>query len=145
MIVTCSRGLKLCADKFISDCKGHEWDMIVLPGGLPGANHLRDSVDLKELLKHQKASGRFIAAICAAPAVVLQTHGLLDGKTATCYPAPKFTDTLVLKSNDRVCVDGNFITSQGPATSLEFSLQLVEVLFGKKKAADVGAEMLFIH
>ena len=113
--------------------------------GMPGATHLRDSTDLKELLQHQKSKGKFIAAICAAPAVVLQSHGLLEGKAATCYPVPKFTDSLALYRSDRVCVDGNVITSQGPATSLEFSLKLVEVLFGKKKADDVGAEMLFVH
>lgn len=145
LVVTCSRGLKICADKSISECKGHEWDMIVCPGGMPGATHLRDSKDLKDLLLQQRNKGKFIAAICAAPAVVLQSHGLLEGKTATCYPVPKFTDVLTHRSTDRVCVDGNVVTSQGPATSLEFSLKLVELLFGKKKADDVGAEMLFLH
>lgn len=143
LIVTCSRGLKMCADKLISECQGQEWDMIVCPGGMPGATHLRDSTVLKELLIQQKVHGKFIAAICAAPAVVLQSHGLLEGKTATCYPVPKFTDSLSQRSSAKVCVDGNVITSQGPATSLEFSLKLVEVLFGKQKAADVGAEMLY--
>jgi len=147
LVVTCSRGLKLCADKYISDCKGHmEWDMIVCPGGMPGANHLHSSTDLKELLQHQKSKGKFIAAICAAPAVVLQPHGLLDGLTrVTCYPVPKFTNQIPSYTNDRVCVDGNVITSQGPATSLAFSLKLVELLFGKKKSDDVAAEMLFVH
>ena len=77
---------KIIADKLITDCINEEYDMIVLPGGLSGAEHLRDSEELTQLLKKQEESGKYYAAICAAPVVVLQHHGLLEGKKATVNP-----------------------------------------------------------
>jgi 4-methyl-5(b-hydroxyethyl)-thiazole monophosphate biosynthesis len=144
LIVTCSRGVKLCADKHIIHCTNEDWDLIACPGGMPGAAHLRDSPELKELLMNQNNSGKYIAAICAAPAIVFSSHGLLKGKTATCYPGPKLIAMMENRSNDRVVVDGNVITSQGPGTSLEFSLKLVEILFGVGKATELSKEMLLL-
>lgn len=91
--VTCSRGVKLVADAMIGDVVDKLFDAIVLPGGMPGAEHLASSEPLAALLKAQAASGRLTAAICAAPVVVLQKHGLLEGKKATAHPA--FSDKLV--------------------------------------------------
>ena len=140
--VAASRGVKIVADALIADCADETYDCIVLPGGMPGAEHLRDSAPLIAKLKEQKAAGRLYAAICASPAVVLKHHGLLDGVRATCYPA--FRDRLdpAYASNDRVVVDGHCITSQGPATAIDFALKLVEVLFGPDKAKEVGQAML---
>lgn len=90
----------------------------------------------------QNKSKRPIGAICAAPAVVLGTHGLLNGKTATCYPAEKFQSTIEKISSKRVVVDGNIITSQGPGTSFEFAIVLIEILYGKEKSAAIAKEML---
>ena len=87
---------------------------LLLTYSLKGSNHLRDSTELKSLLIKQNRMKKPIGAICAAPAVVLGTHGLLSGKTATCYPAEKFQSTIQKISNKRVVVDGNIITSQGP-------------------------------
>jgi 4-methyl-5(b-hydroxyethyl)-thiazole monophosphate biosynthesis len=140
--VTASRGVKLVADALIADCANTTYDCIVLPGGMPGAEHLRDSRPLVAKLKEQKASGRLYAAICASPAVVLQDHGLLEGIKATCYPS--FRDKLdpACASNDRVVVDANCVTSQGPGTAIEFALKLVELLFGPDKAKEVAKAML---
>jgi len=138
--VTASRGVNLVADTVISDCVGNIYDLIVLPGGMPGAEHLRDSSELTEMLKDQAASGRLYAAICASPAVVLKPHSLLENKKATCYPS--LISELDNAEQAKVVVDGNCITSQGPATALEFSLKLVELLFGKEKSQEVAKAML---
>ena len=138
--ITASRGVKIAADALIGDCKGKEYDLIALPGGLPGAEHLRDCGELIEMLKEQKRTGRFYAAVCASPAVVLQHHGLLEGKAATCYPSPDLN--LPGRKDVKVVVDGNCVTSQGPGTALEFALKFVEILFDKEKSQQVAKAML---
>lgn len=140
--ITASRGVKLIADKQISDCTDKQYDLIVLPGGLPGAEYLRDCKELAEMLKKQKQQNKLYAAICASPAVVLGSYGLLDDKRATCHPA--LADKLVCKEKvrDRVVVDGNCITSQGPGTALEFSIELIRQLFGDERAEQVAGPML---
>jgi 4-methyl-5(b-hydroxyethyl)-thiazole monophosphate biosynthesis len=141
--VLCSRGVRIIAECKMSECVSKKWDMIVCPGGMPGAEYLRDCTHLTSLLQSQLEEGKYIAAICAAPAVVLAHHGLLQGRQATCYPADKFTAQLSNYKSDPVVVDGQLITSQGPGTSLAFSLKLVELLFGKEKAEAVSKEMVF--
>ena len=140
--VTASRGVKIVADTLIADCAGTAFDLIALPGGMPGAEHLRDSVELIRLLRRQQAEGRLCAAICASPAVVLQHHGFLGGRKATSHP--NFVDRLENReqADSRVVVDGNLITSRGPGTAIEFALKLVELLFGSEKAAEVGKPMV---
>ena len=113
--------------------------MIVVPGG-PGAKNLRDDEHFINMLKQQKEQNKWIASICASPVVVLQTHGLLDGVTATCYPA--LTDQLPGRREERVVRDGKIITSQGPGTSIEFSLELVKVLFGDEKEREIARALL---
>lgn len=140
--VTCSRGVRLVADSLLADCAGETYDLIVLPGGMPGAERLRDAALLTEMLKRQRDAGKYYAAICASPAVVLEHHGLLEGRRATCHP-----NTASLLKNreaveERVVVDGACITSRAPGTALEFALTLVEVLFGKEKAAEVTRPLL---
>jgi 4-methyl-5(b-hydroxyethyl)-thiazole monophosphate biosynthesis len=138
--ITASRGVKLVADAVISDCTGKVYDLIALPGGMRGAEHLRDSKELTEMLKGQAASGRLYAAICASPAVVLKPHGLLENKKATCYPSLLLD--LDKPEQAKVVVDDNCITSQGPGTALEFSLKLVEMLFSREKSREVANAML---
>ena len=140
MNVLCSRGVKITADAMVSDCTDKEYDLIALPGGLPGAEHLRDCAELIKMLKQQKDSPRLYAAICASPAVALLPHGLLEGKKATCYPAPNMD--FPGRCNQKVVVDGNCITSQGPGTALDFSLKLAELLFGPAKRDEVAKAML---
>jgi 4-methyl-5(b-hydroxyethyl)-thiazole monophosphate biosynthesis len=140
--ITTSRKIKITADCLLKDCVNETFDLIALPGGLPGAEHLRDCKDLIEMLKKQKDAGRLYAAICAVPAIVLEHHGLLAGKKATCYPsfADKLKDKFV--AGQSVVVDGNCITSQGPGTALEFALKLVEVLFGAEKSKELAKAMV---
>ncbi|CAM9611203.1 unnamed protein product [Phaeothamnion confervicola] len=142
--VTGSRGIKLVADCPIGDCEGKEWDLVACPGGMPGATHLHDSPALCRIIKQATAAGKKVAAICAAPAVVLSPLGVLEGRKATGYPAPRFIDALASSyvAGQPVIVDGNIITSQGPATALPFALKLVGELFGAEKAQAVATEML---
>lgn len=140
---TMSRGVKMVADCSIDEAVRKEWDLVVLPGGMPGAEHLRDSAPLVELLKRQKGAGRQYGAICAAPAVALASNGLLvEGGAATCYPAPPFREKLAKVSEEPVVVTDNQTTSQGPGTALLFALQLGENLFGKEKRDEIAKQML---
>ena len=140
--VTASRGVKLVADAHITECVGRKYDLIALPGGMPGAEHLRDSKELIKILKQQKTEGRLYGAICASPAVVLQSHGLIEGRKATSHPG--FSSMLENKEeiNARVVVDGNCVTSRGPGTAIEFALKLVEILYGIDTAEEVAGPMI---
>ena len=140
--VTASRGVKLVADATIASCADVTYDAIVLPGGMPGAEHLRDSADLVAKLKEQKASDRLYAAICAAPAVVLHHHGLLKNVRATCYPSMQSQLDANSASRHRLVVHGQCVTAQGPAVAIEFALKLVEMLYGQGKATEVAEAML---
>eukprot|EP01035_Chromulina_nebulosa_P016814 gene16814-22298_t len=141
--VKCSRGVNIVADVNIQDCVNNDYDIIVCPGGMPGAENLRNSEILKNILIRQQSQGKLIGAICAAPAVVLQSHNLIGNKAATCYPAEKFQKALANYVNDNVVVSDNIITSKGPATALPFALKLIELLVSKEKADSVGKEMLY--
>ncbi|CAM3554754.1 DJ-1 family glyoxalase III [Parendozoicomonas haliclonae] len=146
--ITASRGVSLTADKMIAECLSTSWNMIALPGGIPGAENLRDSTSLTHLLKTQKNENRWIAAICAAPAVVLAHHGLLDNVTATSYPS--FQDQLPNPEPDQlktVITDPaqKIITSQGPGTAMSFALALVTVLASREKADLIARQMCAWH
>ncbi|MCG6917016.1 MAG: DJ-1/PfpI family protein [Deltaproteobacteria bacterium] len=140
--ITASRGVKLVADQLITACMDETYDLVVLPGGMPGAEHLRDSKELETILKDQRDQGRLYGAICAAPAVVLKHHGLLDQRQATCHP--NFVSNLenIDLVQARVVVDGTCVTSRGPGTALEFALKLVELLYGADKAKEVAEPMV---
>ncbi|BDA44766.1 Protein/nucleic acid deglycase DJ-1 [Coccomyxa sp. Obi] len=140
--VEMSRKVKIVADKLIADVSGESYDLIALPGGMPGAERLRDSAALVQILDEQIKSGKLWSAICASPAVVFEGKGWLQGKKATAHPA--FSDKLADQSEvpSRVVVDGNLITSRGPGTAFEFALTLVEKLYGKEKADEVAGPMV---
>jgi len=140
--VTASRGVRIVADTRVKECVGRTYDLVALPGGMPGAEHLRDSSALTEILKLQKTEGRLYGAICASPVVVFQHHGLLEGRRATSHP--NFIGSLERRdaADMRVVVDGTCVTSRGPGTAIEFALTLVSLLFGKEKASEVAGPMV---
>ena len=129
------------ADMSIDEAFHKDWDLVALPGGMPGAENLRDSPALIKILEKQKESGKLYGAVCASPAVVLASKGL-DSEGATCYPAPAFREKLTDPSDEAVVIKGNLVTSQGPGTSLKFALALGEQLYGKVKADQIAAAML---
>lgn len=145
--ICASRGTNIVADCSIDDCVNSSeqllWDLIAVPGGLPGAEHLAASQELDQLLRAQVAEGRLYAAICAAPHLVLATKGLLADRAATCHPMyHQQLEAKEVNSESRVVVDGNCITSQGPGTALDFALELVEQLFGLVKREEIAAPMV---
>ena len=141
--ITAARGTNIVADSFIADCADKAWDLIAVPGGIEWADHLAASEILDQLLRSQAQQGKFYAAICAAPAVVLGSKGLLADKTATSHP--RFYQSLIAKEVDtesRVVVDGNCITSQGPGTAIDFALELVEQICGIVKREEVASPLV---
>ena len=146
LAITAARGTKIVADALIEECENETYDVIALPGGIPGAEHLRDCAGLVEMVTAQRDSGRLYGAICASPAVALLPHGLISGRRATCFPSylPVLAEAADVEAvEDRVVVDGNLVTSRGPGTAIEFALMLVEVLSGgPAQAAAIGERML---
>lgn len=140
--IVASRKVKLVADQLLSDIHETKFDLILLPGGMPGAERLQKSETLLNMLKDQVEGERVHGAICAAPAVVLQSHDLLQGKKATCHPG--FTDKLKDQTavEGRVVIDGLLVTSRGPGTAMEFALAIVEKLFGSKKAKELVSHLV---
>jgi len=140
--VKSSRKITFWADKQLKDC-GDDFDAAVLPGGMPGAANLAASKELNSLLKKFNVEKRIIAAICAAPAIVLAPLGILDNKSATCYPGDHkaFNKTTIYKE-DAVVVDDNIISSRGPATALEFAFVILEKLTDKNTSDKIRKAML---
>ncbi|MTB65007.1 DJ-1 family protein [Streptococcus sp. zg-86] len=123
-----SHGITVQADKiFTGDLT--DYDLVVLPGGLPGSTNLRDHGELLQALQALAASGKYLAAICAAP-IVLDRAGLLQGRRYTCYPGKEADIDSGHHVNETVVVDGNIITSRGAGTSLAFAYTLVDLLGG---------------
>ncbi len=139
---TAARGTHMTADAMLVDVLAQDFDLIALPGGMPGAERLAGHGPLSEKVVEQAKAGKLFAAICAAPALALQSYGVLRQRRMTCYPA--FSDRLsgCTFVDQPVVVDGNCITSQGPATALEFALTLVEQLVGKATRKAVAEAML---
>jgi 4-methyl-5(b-hydroxyethyl)-thiazole monophosphate biosynthesis len=149
--VVCSRGVRLVADANVKELAGRgapsDWDLIAVPGGMPGAEHIADHVKFHAVLEKHFRAGKLMAAICAAPAICFEPKGFLEGYAATAHP--NFVDELggsLLEKNIykecRVVVDTQIVTSRGPGTSMEWALCLVEQLYGSQKAREVAAPMV---
>ena len=142
--ITGSHGIKVNADAALSDSLlGEKYDAVIAPGGMPGAANLAASPLVEKLFKDAEGRGAVIAAICAAPVVVLAKAGLLKNRRYTCYPTMENDLLKFAGSNykaltegavhleERVVVDGNLVTARGPGVAEEFALALVEKLAGK--------------
>jgi 4-methyl-5(b-hydroxyethyl)-thiazole monophosphate biosynthesis len=138
--VRASRGMVLIPDVTMADVIGQEFDMIVLPGGEPGATNLGRDGRVTGLLQQMAQAEKYTAAICAAPRVLAQS-GLLEGRRVTCYPGVLEPDSVpgLTVVDAPVVIDGRVITSRGPGTAMDFALQLIEVLAGKQKRVEVEA------
>jgi len=136
--VTASRGVVLVPQMSLDEALKQDYDMVVLPGGMPGAEHLDNDPRVAKLLRSMAESDLFTAAICAAPKV-LANAGILAGKRATSYPG--FVDKMNLPDveyrEEAVVQDGKVITSRGPGTAMDFALTLIEQLVGKEKRDEV--------
>lgn len=141
--VTASRGVVLVPQLTLDEALKRDYDMVVLPGGMPGAVNLDEEPRIHQLLGKMADSGKFIAAICAAPRV-LANAGLLSGKRATSYPGhlDKMDLSDVEYRQEAVVQDGKVITSRGPGTAMDFALTLIEQLVGREKRDEVEAGLL---
>ena len=138
--VKSSHDLLVKSDKILNEKM--EYDLIVLPGGLPGATNLRDDERVINLLKKQNEEGKLIAAICAGP-IALGKAGLTEGRNITSYPGYENELPNCKYVENDVVVDNNIITSRGPATSMIFSYKLLEILGEKEKAENIARGMLY--
>ena len=141
--VTASRGVVLIPDTDLGQVLEDDFDMIVLPGGEPGATNLGKDARVTGLLQQMAHAGKYTAAICAAPRVLAQS-GLLEGRHATSYPGVlknmsipnmQFIEAPVVK-------DGQVVTSRGPGTALDFALELIETLVGQDTRKKVEAALV---
>lgn len=143
-VVNGAHGIRVEADALITDTDLSGAEMLVCPGGMPGASNLAACGKLTAALADQCRAGGYVAAICAAPAVTLAPLGILNGRKATCYPG--FEEQLSIGGathyDGRVAVDGNVITANGPSSAIPFALALITVLRGPETAKQVSDGIL---
>ncbi|TKI06295.1 protein deglycase YajL [Martelella alba] len=142
--VRCSRGVRLLADAVLGDVDEKPFDVIVLPGGAKGAEALRDDPRVVKILRRFQEQGKVVAAICAAPAVVLQHHRLFQGVPMTGFPAFKDRIPPAQWRDERWVYhpDSRLLTSQGPGTAMDFALKIIAILLGGDRAADVASQLV---
>ena len=153
-IVHGAHGINVQTEDLFDEVDFEEFDMVVLPGGMPGTLNLgadttvTKTINLKEhdgvryVVKQYAKEGRFVGAICAAP-TILKSLGLLEGRRATCYPGVEDEMENVILTETAVVVDDNIITSQGVGTAIDFALKLIEVLDGEEKAKEIAESIVF--
>ena len=137
--VSGSRKTTVVPDIGLDQALSQDYDMMVLPGGLPGATHLDKDPRIHQLLRNLTAKGKYIAAICAAPKVLAHA-GLLDGKRATCFPGileDERDKNIRIDNSAAVVRDGQVITSRGPGTAIDFALELIALLTDSHTSAQV--------
>ena len=144
-IVTSAHGVGICADRAFEVCNFSDADLLMLPGGMPGASNLYDHEGVCKAVCEQFAAGKKVAAICAAPAVVLAPLGILDGKKATCYPGFESALENATYTGDLVTVDGNVTTGEGPAAAFPYAYELLAQLVDKKTSDQIAEGMRFKH
>lgn len=147
-LIKCAHDVVIKPDLSLADARAKgPYDVVVLPGGSPGAKAMAASKEVGEFLKEQEKAGRFVAAVCAGP-TVLKAHEIGVGKTLTSYPSSKDRMSEGGKykyKEDKVVIDGKLITSRGPGTTCDFALNILELLQGKDKAVEVAKAMLLSY
>ena len=136
-----SRSIAIQPDATLDSVLNEEFDLIVLPGGQPGTRNLSADQRVLQLVRSMAETGKLVAAICAAPAVLAKA-GLLNDKDATCYPGSLDDFPGVRLKAGAIVEDGNLITSRGPGTAMDFALRLTERLAGHAKRAEVEAGLV---
>lgn len=142
--VASSHGVGIIADATIENCSLDDADMLFVPGGMPGTETLAANKTLISAIGAQLRKGKRVAAICAAPALVLAANGFLDGKKATCFPT--FADRMKgcdHKPTARVVTDGNITTARGMGCSVDLGLELVKLLKSEQAAEEVKSKIQY--
>lgn len=140
-LITGSKGMKMQPDVTLDGIK-EMYDMIILPGGSPGYVNLGSDRRVIELVNRYNADGKIVAAICAAPSVLVKA-GILAGKNATIFRGMENELKNAVYVDKPVVEDGNILTSQGPGTAMEFAIALLKRLAGEKKAREVQEKLLY--
>ena len=142
MQVTGARSISVNADTTIDKIDASKADIIVLPGGMPGTVNLLECGALMDMVDDAYENGRRIAAICAAPARILGSKGLLKGRKATCYPGMESYLEGATPVIETVVTDGNITTSRGLGTAVDFACELIAVLCGRSKAEEIRSSVV---
>jgi protein deglycase len=138
-----SHNIRINTDAVIDEISAAaDFDAVVVPGGMPGAENLTASQTVLDIVRRHFEEGKLIAAICAAPAVVLSEAGVLDGRKFTCYPGFEKRTSTGTFVEDRVCTDGNLITARGAGVAAEFSIAVIGYLLGTARAEELYTSTL---
>ena len=145
-IVESAHGVQMVADVLFEDVKDQlaDADLLMLPGGMPGAENLNAHEGVKKALVRQFEAGKMVAAICAAP-LVLGGLGILKGKRATCFPGFEGTLEGAEYTHALWTTDGNVTTGEGPAAALPYAYSLLALLTTEENAATVAEGMRYLH
>lgn len=142
--LTASRKVRLVADASWDELRLDDYECLVLPGGAEGTRRLRAHAGVVATVRSFAQTGRWVAAICAAP-LVLQDAGVLGGREATCHPGVAGEFTITPRCNDRVVIDGHIVTSQAAGTTFDFALALIEAVDGATAAERVARELVYVR
>lgn len=140
--VTSSHAITIRADLVFDEKELDDADMLIMPGGIPGTPNLKAHVGLEKLIRKYAEDGKYLAAVCAAPTIYGEM-GLLEGKKATCYPGMESGLVGAEASSESVVCDGQYITSRGMGTCIDFGLTLLEKLTDKETAQDIGKKIVY--
>lgn len=138
-----AHGINVQTEDLFEEVNFAEFDMIVLPGGMPGTKNLEEHNGVQRVVKDFYENGKYVGAICAAPGI-LGAMGLLKGKRAACYPSVEDRLSGAVIMRVPVVQDGNIITSRGMGTAIDFALKLVEVLTDKSKAEEIADSIIYL-
>lgn len=140
--VTSSHNVTIRADLVFEHQDLSDGDMLIMPGGIPGTPNLKAHKGLEALIREYVKENKYLAAVCAAPTIYGEM-GLLQGKNATCFPGMEDGLIGANKKTDKVVCDGQFITSRGMGTCIDFGLKLLELLTDKENADTIGKKIVY--
>jgi len=141
-LVTGSHDIAIKPDVYYKEVQQRSFDVLILPGGQPGSNHLKADAQVLKWIQERHSQGKMLAAICAAP-TVFHAAGITNNLHLTSYPSEKELFSNSHYSEEAVVTDGAIITSRGVGTAIEFSLKLIEKLQGEKTARTIAERILF--
>ena len=141
-LVRGAHGIPVQTEDLFEEVNFVEFDMLVLPGGMPGTVNLNEHSGVRRVVTDFVQEGKYVAAICAAP-TILGNIGLLKGKRVTCYPAMEKEIQGAVLAGVPVMTDGNIITSQGVGTAIDFALELISLLAGSEKAREIADAIVY--
>ena len=137
-----AHGINVQTEDLFDEVNFDEFDMIVLPGGMPGTTNLMNHAGARQIVTEFAQAGKPVGAICAAP-TILADLGLLEGRKATCYPACEDNMKGAVLKDTSVVVDENLITSRGVGTAIDFALELISTLVGQEMAKKIASDIVY--